>query len=1033
MVLLKAYKSNEGYIGKIDPSELSGGTDTNVKFIVILDRSGSMGSNVKKFVNTILPRVLEKLNMKNVDIDLIDFDDGSRIYTGDSNYFENLRISMGGCTYMHYAVQNLDKLLQNYTLPNVKQNIRLLSISDGMLHDQLETLNLASDLFSKIKDSFTINSQAIRLFTSSCEPDTRGLSSMLQFNTISTPQLIDIDANNSSENITDSIVELFINDGLNFKITLKSSDKIFKENPWNDSYESIDLIKGENVFWMDDVPKSLTIESDDNGEKSTVEVPVEMGEDLTMDNYRRVLESKIDYFMKKIRVLKVVNTQSSLEEMKTIIQYFEKFESYLESSSENLDDIDTIKLNNRVHLLKKLIQKRDCSITNMMKEIQNNDKVNQLNSRQLADFLRNVNTDKDGKSLSRRGLAEGINFDTEARKEVLEMAKHLDEIKDIDDTDHTVSFYSHATTLDGIKTVCELTEDPDIFEKITAIDIIKLLNIVGVGCDAFIGNFTDPMIYRLKEIYLGCYISLSDVLSASEYSGGKNNLVDFSTRRTIVNVIPVFDDQRIHKFLLKYAPKLLEYTASIGMRRVLMEVPYTYEFLFEAGILKFCQTLNETKTEAAINLFSQLIESYQIASGNHYNYINNVITKQIENYPKDPKQYKYQIYLEDQPVAAMTSVFINMFKNGEEKMLPKVLRHLFCHEVHKVVNKIVKSKDQCPDFCNDYLKDLLGIDLEKNGTPLPELFKTDENPDIYDQYTINKEKLDEIFNQAYGAMYIPFTPYYIKATQEDDKLTAFKNLKEFNVENVKEYLAIDYDFETFKAFAVIQAFLFRKNENRLDTETKTMKIIDIVHYDNANAMVKNYVKNIYKEDYNKRYAEQLKKEQDVLGDELIDQLLMCDDITTYKDGFQKGLTRGQTTVNIDNIYSPIFLKLKSQIENKYKTLTIPLLFEKIAIIILGRDENDDIVWNKGNICRTDITELKNILMEIDSERYEPISEEIKKRNIHIYRELQNRHGHSNDLPSYWALGYPTLEIMFANVSQEEIDEYKRLHVGCCGL
>ena len=175
-----------------------------------------------------------------------------------------------------------------------------------------------------------------------------------------------------------------------------------------------------------------------------------------------------------------------------------------------------------------------------MKEIKNDDKVSELNSKQLADFLRNLDINKDTKKLSKRGFNEGINFDELARKEVLNMSKHIEEINNIDDSTHSVSFYSTSTTLEGIKTVCELTKDIETFENFTAIDIIKLINIVGIGCDAPIGNYTDPMTYRLSDIYIGCYISLSDILTASEYNGGQNNLVDFNTQKKIVNVIPFF-------------------------------------------------------------------------------------------------------------------------------------------------------------------------------------------------------------------------------------------------------------------------------------------------------------------------------------------------------------------------------------------------------------------------------------------------------------------------------------------------------------
>ncbi|OUM61939.1 hypothetical protein PIROE2DRAFT_11904 [Piromyces sp. E2] len=825
MAFLKAYKSDEGYIGKIDASEITFKSRAEVKFIVILDQSESMGDSVQIFVNIILPRILIKLGMENVDIHLITFSNSSEMYTGNMTFFENLYIYEQGCTYMKHAVKNLEVLLKQLIIPNHKQNIRILTISDGDIFDQPDTLNLASKLFLNIKKYFTINSQAVRFFTSSDEPDTRALSSMLQFNTLFTPQLIDLNADSNYEDIAETIANLYRHDGMNFKVTLKTSQKIFKENPWNPSENSIDLFEGENVIWMDRLPEEVYIRSEIDGTEFDCDIPVQICEELTVNNYRNILDKKIEFFMRKLKVLKIVNTQNSIDEMKTIIKYFERFEKFLQCNRKHLNDIDHIYIKNRVRLLKNNIQKRDLYITNKMKEIQNNDRVNQLNSRQLADFLRNIDINKDGKSLSRRGMTKGLDFDIEARKEVLAMAEHLDEIKDIDDSTHYVSFYSTATTLEGIKSVCELADDQDILAEASAIDIIKLLNIVGIGCDSYIGNYTDPMIYRIKEVYLGCYVSLSDVLIASEYNGGKNNLVDYNTRRTIVNVIPVFEDQRIQQFLLKYAPKLLEYTASIGMRRVLVEVPYTYEFTIESGILKL-----------------------------------------------------------------------------------------------------------------------------------------------------------------------------------------------------------------FKAFAIVQAFLYKNNENRMNTETQTMTIIDIENFDEADRMVRNYVSRRFKHEFEHRFSAQQKLEINILEDELVLTMLTCNNLEEFKNGFQNGLTRGNTSVVIKSDTSLVFLKLKNELEYNYKIANYPLLFEKVCIILFGRDANDQVVWNNGNICKKFNKVFNTILKETDSERYDLIYNMYRKRNIHIYRPYTcNRHGHSNDKPSFWALGYKTIEEMFSSVSKEEIDEYKSIHIGCCGL
>ena len=106
---------------------------------------------------------------------------------------------------MSRAVHKLDQYIDS--MPEKK--LRLLTISDGSLHDQQETLSAASKLANKIKGNYMINSQAIRLFTSYSEPDTRGLASILQLNSTCTTYLKDINAHMSDIQIVNEIKDLF--------------------------------------------------------------------------------------------------------------------------------------------------------------------------------------------------------------------------------------------------------------------------------------------------------------------------------------------------------------------------------------------------------------------------------------------------------------------------------------------------------------------------------------------------------------------------------------------------------------------------------------------------------------------------------------------------------------------------------------------------------------------------------------------------------------------------------------------------------
>jgi hypothetical protein len=113
-------------------------------------------------------------------------------------------------------------------------------------------------------------------------------------------------------------------------------------------------------------------------------------------------------------------------------------------------------------------------------------------------------------------------------------------------------------------------------------------------------------------------------------------------------------------------------------------------------------------------------------------------------------------------------------------------------------------------------------------------------------------------------------------------------------------------------------------------------------------------------------------------------------------------------------------------------------FEKLSVLILGidpRSPNKDPVWNNGNVLLgTGFSPFIKIFTEAGKvAEWDALLQEYRSRGLHIYRDAPNRHGHSNVRPSYWAMGFQTIEMMISVVSKEEWEEYKKAHVKCCGL
>jgi len=134
-----------------------------------------------------------------------------------------------------------------------------------------------------------------------------------------------------------------------------------------------------------------------------------------------------------------------------------------------------------------------------------------LNAAQQADYLRQMSVSKNAKALARRAQTAGMEFDAVLRKEILQMKGNLVDLDSIDTSKQAVSYYSQASTLDGIKEVCALADDAEVFEGLTAVDLLRLFNVVGIPAVGPVGDFPDPMTYRLDKIMPGNFISVADL------------------------------------------------------------------------------------------------------------------------------------------------------------------------------------------------------------------------------------------------------------------------------------------------------------------------------------------------------------------------------------------------------------------------------------------------------------------------------------------------------------------------------------------
>lgn len=311
---LNVYPSRNEFIGQFSIDDVPNSSETNYQTIVILDRSGSMGKTVERVTTEILPLFFSKLSYrKENEIHLITFDSDTNLYTTRVDAFPSLKIRAQGGTYMETAVEKCSDIFEDL---ETDRPVRVLTISDGDICDQPETRAAADDLKKFLENkSFLINSKAVRLFTSSSQPDTTALCSLLQINNAIPKSLVDIQASEKVDVIATTMAELFMEDDFDQIQILQTTDAILRRQPWTGSTSKLLYAPGLNNVWLSQVPADgLTL--------NDIPLTVTMQNPITKEQHKNLMDSNSDLIVETMKVLKVVNSNESNKTLQDMNQYF---------------------------------------------------------------------------------------------------------------------------------------------------------------------------------------------------------------------------------------------------------------------------------------------------------------------------------------------------------------------------------------------------------------------------------------------------------------------------------------------------------------------------------------------------------------------------------------------------------------------------------------------------------------------------------------------------------------------------------------
>lgn len=391
----------EEFIGTIEIDESSkknAETMSSIETVIILDRSGSMADAVKRVSNEIIPLFLSKLSYEShQSIHFMTFESKCELFLVTVERMKSLPIRAQGGTNMAPAVRKCEEIFKAF---DKSKPIRVLTVSDGQVSDSREAEKAATEFASFCKDSnFSINSQAVRLFTSESQPDTTALCSLLQINNTTSSHLTDISTSESNEVIATKIADLFKDDNLLHGQNLSSKDENIMKFPWESNTSQLTLVPGVNMLWL----KGLPSEDLKIGDES---VKVHMQSPVTLLKFQSLIGQKLEFIVDHMKILKVVGTEEAEKDINRILEYFERTEETLTKKS------TMVKYFNADPGHKK-------KISSLLTSIAEDKNVKNFDSAQKAEYLRKLCVEKTNASLIERAANFGVDIDSDEFKNAL--------------------------------------------------------------------------------------------------------------------------------------------------------------------------------------------------------------------------------------------------------------------------------------------------------------------------------------------------------------------------------------------------------------------------------------------------------------------------------------------------------------------------------------------------------------------------------------------------------------------------------------
>lgn len=364
--------------------------------------------------------------------------------------------------------------------------------------------------------------------------------------------------------------------------------------------------------------------------------------------------------------------------------------------------------------------------------------------------------------------------------------------------------------------------------------------------------------------------------------------------------------------------------------------------------------MDTDKSELNVTTLKTLAPSYHMSLHNRFEYV----VPLIQN-DQDPEK---SFFLSHNGITNMMSPLWRLVEIGKLQYMPRILRALYTFETFQVMRRLCRQKDS--KFYITQVDRLLGVDFKAKGTPLPEMFS---RPNVIhtQKLELNQEFLAELRKSLEHVKYATIIVPLFQAVKHADPLGQARAIPQISDDTVSKALGLDYSFEEFLMYNIVEGFLYQSKQSRTDKETTKSLRPDLGVRAMGQQMCDEYLLQRYSEDYDLRLKQMAIDERKHLCTELIKQLLETDSMVTFCSLMSEGITRGEVTFQLVNFSSQGVLELHSALLDQAQTVVKRA--EKLYVFYTAEDTEEKPVWNGGNMYKTDTNPIRKLLVSMSEE------------------------------------------------------------------